>query len=234
MGFTETSEYVVACLDDERMEEAGPSYYFCVTRTGDIHHVCGSERPDADGFVDSLYELEHVRLDILDKRTPTKVYQAAEFDKTCRLVVLDFEAISEELMAEIARNPKILADMHWRNFEMLLDAIFKNQGYVTELGRGSHDGGVDIRLIQKDSIGTMLTLVQAKRRHPGHPIELDAVQALHGVVDDQRAHRGLFVTTSRYRPGAREFAERQNQRLVLADSQHIADWCRDIVARRRL
>ena len=49
-----------------------------------------------------------------------------------------------------------------------------------------------------------------------------------GVVDDQRSHRGLFVTTSRYPPGSREFAARQNQRLILATSKDVADWCKRI------
>jgi len=159
------------------------------------------------------------------------VYQAAEFDSTCRLIIPDFETITHELMAYFAEHPEKLQEMEWRKFEELLDAIFRNQGYDTELGPGSGDGGVDLRLIQKDNIGKVLTLVQAKRYKSENPIGLEAVQALHGVVDDQRAHRGLFVTTSRYLPGARQFAARQNERLILADSDKVADWCRHIVSK---
>lgn len=160
------------------------------------------------------------------------VYQTTEFDTTCRLIIPDFETISCELMAYFAEYPDKLQEMEWRKFEELLDAIFRNQGYHTELGPGSGDGGVDIRLIQKDSIGEVLTLVQAKRYNARNPIGLEAVQALHGVVDDQRAHRGLFVTTSRYLPGAREFAARQNQRLILATSKEVATWCKRIVTHK--
>ncbi|NQT85892.1 hypothetical protein HQ560_03955 [bacterium] len=42
------------------------------------------------------------------------------------------------------------------------------------------------------------------------------------------------MTTSRYLPGARQFAARQNQRLVLADSREVAEWCRQIAGKRPL
>ncbi len=160
-----------------------------------------------------------------------QLYEAAKFDRTCQLIVPDFQQINLELMAYLGKHPERLQDLEWRKFEELLDAIFKNQGYHTELGPGSNDGGVDLRLIQKDSIGQVITLVQAKRYKAENPIDLQAVQALHGVVDDQRAHRGLFVTTSRYLPVAKNFAARQNGRLMLATSKEVATWCKSIVNR---
>jgi hypothetical protein len=155
-------------------------------------------------------------------------YEAERFDASCRLVIPDFEQINSELIAYFAEHPDHLQELSWRKFEELLDAVFKNQGYATELGPGIGDGGVDLRLIYKDTIGQVLTLVQAKRYAAGNPINLQAVQALHGVVTDQRAHRGLFVTTSRYLPVARDFAERQNGRLILATSRDVAAWCKTV------
>jgi len=68
-------------------------------------------------------------------------------------------------------------------------------------------------------------LVQAKRYESKYPIELQAVQALTAVVDDQKANRGLFVTTSRYLPCAEKFAARHNSRIQLASSNEVAEWC---------
>lgn len=160
--------------------------------------------------------------------TIKRFYEAANFGKTCQLIVPDFGKINAELIAYFSNHPERLQELNWRKFEELLDAIFRNQGYFTELGPGSGDGGVDIRLIQKDSIGEVLTLVQAKRYQENNVIGLQAVQALHGVVDDQRAHRGLFVTTSRYLPVAQDFARRQNGRLILANSKDVAAWCKSV------
>lgn len=156
------------------------------------------------------------------------IYEASSFLETCQVIIPDFEQINSELIAYLAVHPEYLEVLHWRKFEELLEAIFRNQGYMTELGPGSGDGGVDLRLIQKDSIGKLLTLVQAKRYKAENAIDLQAVQALYGVVDDQKAHRGLFVTTSKYQPCARNFADRQNGRIILATSKEVADWCKAV------
>lgn len=158
-----------------------------------------------------------------------EIIKYQSFAETCQLVIPDFEQVNLELIAFLSCHPEYLEALHWRKFEELLEAIFRNQGYTTVLGPGSGDGGVDLRLIQKDSIGELLTLVQAKKYKSENAIDLQAVQALYGVVDDQKAHRGLFVTTSKYQPCARNFAERQNGRLILATSKEVADWCKAVV-----
>lgn len=146
----------------------------------------------------------------------------------CDLLVVDFKEISRELIEYFGKHPDELTRLNWRKFEQLLAAVFKNQGFYTELGPGTGDGGVDIRLIQKDSIGQLVTLVQAKRYSSDNPIKLDIVAALTAIVDDQKAHRGLLVTTSRYLPSAQHFAESQRGRIVLATSADVAAWCRRI------
>lgn len=156
------------------------------------------------------------------------IYETPSFGEKCQIILPDFEQINSELIAFLSVHPEYLEALHWRKFEELLEAVFRNQGYITELGPGSGDGGVDLRLIQKDSIGKFLTLVQAKKYKSENAINLQAVQALYGVVDDQKAHRGLFVTTSTYQPCARNFADRQNGRIILATSKEVADWCKSV------
>ena len=132
-----------------------------------------------------------------------------------------------KLIDYFGKYPDKLVNLDWRKFEELLGAIFQNQGFDTELGPGQADSGVDLRLIRKDSIGEFITLVQAKR-YADRPICIEAVQALSGAVEDEKANRGLFVTTSRYLPSAKRFATRQNRRLSLATSADVARWCRSI------
>ncbi|CAN7715880.1 AAA family ATPase [Aminobacter sp. LjRoot7] len=42
----------------------------------------------------------------------------------------------------------------WREFEILLFRIFQNQGFTCEIGPGSNDGGIDVRVLQRDPLGT--------------------------------------------------------------------------------
>jgi restriction system protein len=139
--------------------------------------------------------------------------------------------VRSELFEHFAQSPEDMKRMGWRQFEELLDAIFKNQGFRTQLGPGGNDGGIDIRLYQNDALPELVSLVQAKR-YAG-PIQLQAVAALFGISVVERAKSALFVTTSRFQPRARSFALSTETRvdvptIELADGQRVAEWCGEI------
>ena len=84
-------------------------------------------------------------------------YEADNFSKVCSLFIPDLRQIHRELMEYFSRNPDKLYKLEPRKFEELLDAIFRNRGYKTDLGPGWGDRGIDLRLFQKDEIGEILT-----------------------------------------------------------------------------
>ena len=147
-----------------------------------------------------------------------------EWQWICELVQPDFSDLYEEVYARFHKSPDDLYHLDPRKFEVLLDGIFRNNGYHTQLGSGQGDGGVDLRLYFNDVIGEVVTLVQAKRYATSNPIDLQAVQALSAAVEDERANQGLFITTSRYLPCAQRFAARQNRRIKLATSEDVKCW----------
>lgn len=174
------------------------------------------------------YALEdHVSLHIY----PTDPEEMAAFAEhfrwqwICSLVEPDFADVYEEVYGHFESRPEDLNRLHWREFEILLSGVFRHQGFDVELGPGSGDGGVDLRLLQRDPLGDVLTLVQAKKYAPARKIELQAVQALHGAWAVEKADKSLFVTTSEYLPSARKFAGRTNGVLELATSADVVSWC---------
>ena len=139
--------------------------------------------------------------------------------------------LHSEVFEYFAKHPEDMQRIGWRQFEELLDAIFKNQGFYTEIGTGGNDGGVDIRLYQSRAVPEVVTLVQAKRYK--NPIKLDAVAALLGIAAEQRAANAIFATTSRFQPKARKFSLSVEQRIdlpnvALADSSKISGWCAEV------
>ena len=143
----------------------------------------------------------------------------------CSLIQSNAGDVYEELYAHFAANPDQFHRLNPRAFEILLSRVFQNRGFITELGPGSGDGGVDIRLWHRGPLGDVLTLVQAKRYAPHRKIELDAVAALRGVMAVEDAPRGLFVTTSNYLPSARRFADRAENVIELATTSDVVQWC---------
>lgn len=145
----------------------------------------------------------------------------------CGLVQQDVADVHEELYSHFAKRPEDLHRLTWREFETLLFRIFQAQGFTCELGPGSNDGGIDVRVLQRDPLGDILTLVQAKRYASRNKIDMSAVAALHGVADVEAAQQSIFVTTSDYLPSARKFAGRTRIPMKLATSVDVRDWCRD-------
>lgn len=144
----------------------------------------------------------------------------------CSLIVEDFGDLYAELYQYFHARPERLHSLHHRKFEILLYRIFQSLGYEAEVGPGVGDGGVDVRLLQRGPLGDTLAYVQAKRYSPSHPIGLEAVAALRGVVANDGADRGIFITTSRYLPSAVAFAHRSSGVLELKTSSDVAQWCR--------
>lgn len=145
----------------------------------------------------------------------------------CSLIQGDFDALNSELYEYFSKHSDQLARLDWRKFEMLVTEVLQAQGFEAELGPGRADGGVDIRLLQRDPIGDLLTLVQVKKHDVKYPIGLQAVQALHGVKEAEGADNSMFVTTSRYLKSSKDFASRDNVNMALYVSEDVRKWCAD-------
>ncbi|TBN18061.1 restriction endonuclease [Agrobacterium cavarae] len=151
----------------------------------------------------------------------------ANWQWVCGLVQQDIADVHEELYSHFAKRPDDLHRLTWREFEILLFRIFQSQGFTCELGPGSNDGGIDVRVLQRDPLGDILTLVQAKKYSPKNKIDMSAVAALHGVADVENAQKSIFVTTSNYLPSAHKFAGRTRIPMTLATSNDVRDWCQN-------
>ena len=145
----------------------------------------------------------------------------------CSLLKPDFNDIHHELFQHFDQHPQALLKLQWREFEVLIYELLRNQGFRVELGPGRADGGIDIKMFQRDPIGDILTGVQIKRYRPDRTIDLQAVQALHGAAVADGIPRTAFVTTSRYSPSAKKFANRKNVRMSLFLSSDVVEWCKD-------
>lgn len=173
----------------------------------------------------TLYDYGKIEI-VLDDEELKKAYRNYfEWQWICGLIEPDFSDLYEEVYEWFHKYPDYLYHLNPRKFEVFLDGVFRNNGFQTILGPRSGDGGIDIHLFYSNEVvGEIVTLVQAKRYTASNPIDLQAVQALTAAVDDARANKGLFVTTSRYLPCAKKFAARQNKRIELATSDEVSLW----------
>ncbi|HAX10644.1 MAG TPA: restriction endonuclease [Marinobacter hydrocarbonoclasticus] len=145
----------------------------------------------------------------------------------CGLVKPDFADVYDEVYGHFARRVDDVHKLHWRKFEILISEVLRSQGFEVELGPGWGDEGVDMRLLQRDPLGDILTMVQVKKSAPHKKIGLQAVQALHGAASALKAQKSLFVTSSSYLPGVKKWAERYRVPIEFAASGDVLQWCQE-------
>lgn len=110
-----------------------------------------------------------------------------------------------------------LAKMSWQDFEILMGAWFKTQGYDVVQAGGSHaDGGIDIELRKNGE----LYLVQCKH-YRAWKVPVDTVRDLYGVMTSRGAVGGFVVTSGRFTQPAEEFAS--GRVITLLDGEKLAE-----------
>ncbi len=184
---------------------------------------------DSHGFYGETFDETRLNIIPLEQKDTLVLERFKEYMRwkwICSLIQGDFDALNSDLYEHFSKNSDQLTRLSWREFEMLVSELLQAQGFEAELGPGHTDGGVDIRLLQRDPIGDILTLVQVKR-YVNNPIRLQAVQALHGAKEAEGADNSMFVTTSRYLRSATTFASREKVQMELYVSDDVRKWCAD-------
>lgn len=116
------------------------------------------------------------------------------------------------LLAQSAEgdSPDALHEMTWREFEGLVQEVFRLRGYsVRRTGGGGPDGGVDLVLDR----GPEKVLVQCKQWRAMR-VGVQVVRELYGAMAAEGASAGIVVTCGGFTPDAVEFASGRNVRLI--------------------
>ena len=85
------------------------------------------------------------------------------------------------------------------------------------LGR-SGDEGID-GIIKEDPLGLDIIYLQAKRWQ--NTVDRPEIQKFAGALQGQRAKKGIFITTSNFSSGAREYVLKIDAKIILVDGQRL-------------
>ena len=112
-----------------------------------------------------------------------------------------------------------------RFFETLVVDLLVKMGYggtrrdAGEAVGGSGDEGID-GIIKEDRLGLEVVYIQAKRWKD--TVQRPEIQKFVGALRGQNARKGVFITTSDYSKGARQFAEGLQDKVVLIDGEMLS------------
>ena len=115
----------------------------------------------------------------------------------------------KKLHGDVTSGAKLLEDVSWQQFEILIGEHFRQQGFkVTETDTGP-DGGVDLILYR---VGQKY-LVQCKHWKTSK-VGVKPVRELMGVIASQRAAGGYFVASGAYTTEAVKFGRENKIELI--------------------
>ena len=126
-------------------------------------------------------------------------------------------ALAEELLGRVVAED----DAFFEN--VVLDVLI-GMGYggskreaAERVGR-SGDGGID-GLVREDKLGLDVIYIQAKKWDPSRHVGPREIREFVGALQDARAQKGVFITTSRFSREADELSRRQ--RVVAIDGRRF-------------
>ncbi len=133
-------------------------------------------------------------------------------------------AVNEELLAFLAANPELMRDIEPRRFEEVVAELFRKRGFSVQLTPQTRDGGRDLLAVNSGSLGKSLYLVECKRYAENRKVGVEVVRGLYGVLQAERATKGIIVTTSSFTRDAVAFASPLEYQLSLRDYDALRDW----------
>lgn len=127
-----------------------------------------------------------------------------------------YEKINNQLADELL---EIIMDKDSYYFENLVMDLFTEMGYGDQkensniVTKRTNDGGID-GIINQDKLGLDKIYVQAKRWKSDDMVGRTEVQKFVGALSIKDSKKGIFITTSDFTKGAREFVASLPIRLI--------------------
>lgn len=165
--------------------------------------------PDKDGndkYAQNLFEE-------LGEMTPTEQMDIA------------FKKINDDLAADLLQR---VLDLSPDFFEKLVLDLLLNMGYggmnreMAKVTPTSHDNGID-GIIPEDALGLDKIYIQAKR-YKDTTVGKPEIQQFIGALEEQKATKGVFITTNKFTNGAIETANKSSKKIVLIEGRNLADF----------
>lgn len=132
------------------------------------------------------------------------------------------EESSRRLAECVAEHPGALAQIEWRDFERMLVTVFNGLGFNVAAGRGSKDGGVDLRI----STDSQSYVVQAKHWVSGKRVGRTTLNALLAVAKNEGTDALVLSTSGFTRTAATAVLTFDRPWLRIGEKGEIWSLCR--------
>lgn len=173
-----------------------------------VFYATGKDKPEKHAIEES-----HVKTKDIEDLTPTEQLEIA------------YSSINDDLAADLLQKALEASPQFFE--QLVLDLLLKmgyggSNGVMAHVTPTSHDNGVD-GIIPEDTLGLDKIYIQAKR-YTDTPVGKPEIQQFVGALNEQKASKGVFVTTSTFTKGAIESVNKATSKIVLIDGKALAKY----------
>ena len=178
-------------------------------------------------FSTQFEEFRQFKLGSKDNETPETVQVIEQEHVASKTPEERIDAAVDEINGNLrGQLLERIAELSPSFFERLVVDLIVAMGYggnrqtvAQRIGR-SNDEGID-GVVNEDPLGLDVVYIQAKRYSKDNTIGRERIQQFAGALVGQGASKGVFVTTSSFSSGAKQYAERVPQRIILIDGEEL-------------
>lgn len=137
------------------------------------------------------------------------------------------------ILERLLRDGVDIDALTWRQLEELTADLLSKDGYSVELGPGKKDGGIDIVAVKNlGSAGLFKAVWQAKKLKPGNKVGISVIRELADTRSEQKASKGIVITTTYLTKGALERVKRDSYILGKIDREDLTAWIERVLRGR--
>ena len=173
-----------------------------------VFYATGKDKPGKNTIEES-----QVKTKDIENLTPTEQLEIA------------YSSINDDLAADLLQKALEASPQFFE--QLVLDLLLKmgyggSNGVMAHVTPTSHDNGVD-GIIPEDTLGLDKIYIQAKR-YTDTPVGKPEIQQFVGALNEQKASKGVFVTTSTFTKGAIESVNKATSKIVFIDGKALAKY----------
>ncbi|OAZ58826.1 Mrr restriction system protein [Bacillus siamensis] len=147
----------------------------------------------------------------LETRTPNEIIEQ------------NYNAVKNEIKEELLNQIYKCSPAFFEKLVVELLVALGYGGSLTDAGTAigrSGDGGID-GVIKEDILGLDMIYLQAKRWKDS--VSRPEIQKFAGSLDGKKAKKGVFITTSVFTDGAKEYVKVIDKKIILIDGERLTD-----------
>ncbi|TQD25245.1 restriction endonuclease [Methanolobus vulcani] len=155
---------------------------------------------------ETVIEIPSSEEEIVDEKTPDELLEEG------------FSRIRKNLAQDLLSR---LIDNSPHFFENAILILLESMGYGEGKVTGkSGDNGID-GIIHQDKLGLETIIFQAKRYSDGNTVSSSTIRDFIGALDLKGVTKGVFITTSKFTPNARETAIKSTKTIRLIEGTEL-------------